>query len=665
AEVELPDGTAVTGFGLHPALFDAALHAIALGAFVDADRAGPWLPFVWSGVNLHATGASVLRVRLTPAGTDAITLLAVDASGVPVLSVDSLALRPADLTRMSGTDHLFAVDWVDVAPVSVGVGSGEVFEVVVLERVVGGVVDGVRAVVGDVLGRVQSVGGGRLVVVARGMDVVSAAVFGLVRSAQSESPGRFVLVDVGDVAVTDELVAGAVGVGEPELRLWEGVWQARRLVRGVGGVSVRVPAAGTVLVTGGTGALGGLLARHLVVEHGVRSLVLTSRRGLGAAGALGLVGELEGLGAVVRVVACDVGVRAAVAGLVEEIGDLCGVVHAAGVLDDGLVGSLSPERVGRVFGPKVDAGWYLHELTAGRDLDMFVVFSSAAGVVGNVGQGSYAAANGFLDELIRQRNAAGLVGTSLAWGLWDQAGMGAGVDGVPGLSAAEGLALFDVGWAQGGVLVPMRLDLPALRAGGDVPPLFRSLVRGRTRRTAQQGNDAADWSRRLAPMTPEERHETMLRLVRTAAAGVLGYAGPEAVGPAVAFKELGFDSLTAVELRNQLSASTGLRLPATLVFDQPNPAELAEYLIPALLGGAAGPDVDTEIDALEALLDAVDVDSGQRSRITTRLQTLLTRWADQGRAEPAGDGEVTVSDHLEQATDEEIFQFIGREFGIS
>nr|WP_229687501.1 type I polyketide synthase [Micromonospora parathelypteridis] len=666
AEVELPDGTAVTGFGLHPALFDAALHAIALGAFVDADRAGPWLPFVWSGVNLHATGASVLRVRLTPAGTDAISLLAVDASGAPVLSVASLALRPADLTRMSGTDHLFAVDWVDVAPISVPV-SGEVFEVVVLERVVGGVVDEVRAVVGDVLSRVQSVSGaGRLVVVARGMDVVAGAVFGLVRSAESESPGRFVLLDVGDVPVTDELVAGGVGVGEPELRLREGVWQARRLVRAVGGgVSVGVPAAGTVLVTGGTGALGGLLARHLVVGHGVRSLVLTSRRGLGAAGALGLVAELEGLGAVVRVAACDVGDRAAVAGLVGGIGDLVGVVHAAGVLDDGLVGSLSPERVDRVFGPKVDAAWYLHELTAGRDLEMFVAFSSAAGVVGNVGQGSYAAANSFLDELIRQRNAAGLVGTSLAWGLWDQAGMGAGVDGVPGLSEAEGLALFDGGWAQGGVLVPMRLDLPALRAGGDVPPLFRSLVRGRTRRTAQQGNDAADWSRRLAPMTPEERHETMLRLVRTAAAGVLGYAGPEAVGPTVAFKELGFDSLTAVELRNQLSASTGLRLPATLVFDQPNPTELADYLIPALLGGAAGPDVDTEIDALEALLDAVDVDSGQRSRITTRLQTLLTRWADQGRAEPAGDGETTVSDHLEQATDEEIFQFIGREFGIS
>ncbi|WP_203759063.1 acyl carrier protein, partial [Actinoplanes octamycinicus] len=194
--------------------------------------------------------------------------------------------------------------------------------------------------------------------------------------------------------------------------------------------------------------------------------------------------------------------------------------------------------------------------------------------------------------------------------------------------------------------------------------LFRSLIRSRPRRAAQDA-DAADWARKLAPMTPEERYDTLLRLVRTAAAGVLGHSGAEAVGPHAAFKELGFDSLTAVELRNQLAAATGLRLPATLVFDQPSPAELAEHLIPALLGGAAGPDLEVEIDALEALLDAADVDSGQRSRITTRLQTLLSRWADQGRPEPAGDGETTVSEHLEQASDDEIFQFIGREFGIS
>ncbi|GGO32834.1 polyketide synthase [Micromonospora parathelypteridis] len=582
AEISLPETTSVTGFGLHPALFDAALHAAAFGGFVSSAEEGRTrLPFAWNGVSLHAVGATALRVRLAPAGPDAVSLTIADSTGNAVAQVRKLHFRAME-TR-GPADHLFAVDWVDVAPMSVPV-SAEVFEVVVLERVVGGVVDGVRAVVGDVLSRVQSVSGaGRLVVVARGMDVVSAAVFGLVRSAQSESPGRFVLVDVGDVAVTDELVAGALGVGEPELRLREGVWQARRLVRGVGGVSVRVPAAGTVLVTGGTGALGGLLARHLVVEHGVRSLVLTGRRGVGAPGVEGLVDELSGLGAVVRVVACDVSDREAVAGLLGGIADLRGVVHTAGVLDDGLVASLTSERVGRVFGPKVDGAWYLHELTAGRDLEMFVVFSSAAGVVGNVGQGNYAAANSFLDELIRQRNAAGLVGTSLAWGLWDQAGMGAGVDGVPGLSEAEGLALFDEGWAQGGVLVPMRLDLPALRAGGDVPPLFRSLVRGRTRRTAQQGG----WVERLLAMPSGDRAETVLTLVRTAVAEVLDYAGPDAVGPGSAFKELGFDSLTAVELRNRLASVTGLRLPATLVFDYPTATVAAEFILGLAVGDDA------------------------------------------------------------------------------
>ncbi|MFB9331412.1 SDR family NAD(P)-dependent oxidoreductase [Actinoplanes octamycinicus] len=560
AEVTLPDTTPVAGFGLHPALFDAALHAAAFGGFTGPAEAGRTrLPFAWNGVSLHAVGATALRVRLAPAGPDAVSLTFADSTGTPVAQVRKLHFRAMD-TSAPG-DALFAVDWVDVAVT----GSDAGFEVV----------DSVD--LPEALTRLQAAGDERLVFVAHGMDPAAAAVFGLVRSAQSERPDRFLLLDAGSEPVTKELVASVLGAGEPELRLRDGVWQAPRLVR-AGGEPAPVPNGGTVLITGGTGALGALLARHLVAEHGVRSLVLTSRRGLQAPGARELVAELD---AAVEVVACDVADRDAVAELLAGISDLRGVVHTAGVLDDGLISSLTPERLDRVFAPKADAARHLGELTADLDLDMFVVFSSAAGVVGNVGQGNYAAANSFLDELIRERNANGLVGTSLAWGLWEQPdGMGAGIAEVAGLSEAEGLALFDATWARGGVLVPMRLDLPALRRSGDVPQLFRSLVRTRPRRVVAQGG----WAERLLAAAPDERAPLILDLIRTAVAEVLDYAGPDAVGPHAAFKELGFDSLTAVELRNRLASVTGLRLPATLVFDYPTSAVAAEFILGLAVG---------------------------------------------------------------------------------
>ncbi|MEU8333883.1 SDR family oxidoreductase, partial [Micromonospora sp. NPDC048839] len=546
AEVELPDGTGVTGFGLHPALFDAALHAIALGGVVDTAGSGPWLPFAWSGVNLYATDASVLRVRLTPAGIGAVSVLASDAAGAPVLSVESLVLRPLESARLSPVqDALFGLEWAEVATASIWDGDwttvdddfdGRVPAVVVVPSLVDsavGVVRSAREAVAAALALVQRwVGEDRfgeslLVFLTAGSGPADAAVQGLVRSAQTENPGRFVLLDLGAAPVTSELLGVALGSGEPELVLRDGRWLAPRLVRVVAS-PVSVPADGTVLITGGTGALGALLARHLVVEHGLRSLVLTSRRGLDAPGAEGLVAELSALGAVVRVAACDVSDREAVAGLLGGIADLRGVVHTAGVLDDGLVTSLSSERLGVVFGPKVDAAYYLHELTVGRDLDMFVVFSSAAGVLGSGGQGNYAAANSFLDELIRQRNAVGLVGTSLAWGLWEQAdGMGGDVHraGVAGLTETDGLRLFDAGWVQGGLVVPMRLDLAALRrTPGEIPHLFRSLVRVSGRRAARR--TAGGWVERLLAMPSGDRAEIVLTLVRTAVAEVLDYAGP-------------------------------------------------------------------------------------------------------------------------------------------
>ncbi|HTZ44616.1 MAG TPA: SDR family NAD(P)-dependent oxidoreductase [Jatrophihabitans sp.] len=350
--------------------------------------------------------------------------------------------------------------------------------------------------------------------------------------------------------------------------------------------------AGTVLITGGTGTLGGALARHLVNAHGVRHLQLLSRRGPQAPGAAELTHELEQLGAAVTVTACDSADREQLAPVLAAIPaghPLTGVVHAAGVLDDGLLTDLTPDRLAAVLRPKTDAAVHLHELTADLDLALFALFSSGAGVLGGAGQGNYAAANAFLDALAAHRQARGLAGVSLAWGYWDQAsGMTAHLSaddlarmrrsGVLPFPVADGLALFDAAVAlDQPLLLPMRLDLPALRrtTGTDVPPLLRGLIRAPQRRTAAA--DAGDRTQ-LAGRSAADRLELLLELARAQTAAVLGHASPAAVAPQRAFKDLGFDSLTAVELRNRLTAATGLRLPATLVFDHPNPEALARHL---------------------------------------------------------------------------------------
>ncbi|MFE2492934.1 SDR family NAD(P)-dependent oxidoreductase, partial [Streptomyces scopuliridis] len=420
------------------------------------------------------------------------------------------------------------------------------------------------------------------------------------------------------VAVMDLFEQGAL---EPlPVRSWD-VRRARdafrfmSMARHVGKIVLTMPrvwdADGTVLITGGTGGLGGVLARHLVAERGVRHLVLTSRRGLSAGGATELVAELTAQGASVTVEACDVADRDALAGLLGAVPaghPLTAVVHTAGVLDDGIIGSLNPERLARVLRPKVDAAWHLHELTRDLDLAAFVVFSSVSGVIGGAGQANYAAGNAFLDALAAHRQAAGLPGVSLAWGAWNQgAGMTSGLGeadlrraaeaGMPLLSVDQGVSLFDAALATGQAAVaPVRLDLSVLRAQGAVPPLLRGLVRTTARRTAVAGPGAgtdAGLAERLSRLERAERHETLLMLVRGQAALVLGHASGDGVDPARAFRDLGFDSLTAVELRNRLNTATGLRLPATMVFDYPTVEVLAEHLLEELVG----PDADLDMDA--------------------------------------------------------------------
>ncbi|WP_369217974.1 type I polyketide synthase, partial [Streptomyces flavofungini] len=341
---------------------------------------------------------------------------------------------------------------------------------------------------------------------------------------------------------------------------------------------------------------------HLVAAHGVRHLLLAGRRGPDAPGAAELAAELRGSGADVAVVACDVADAEAVRGLLAAVPaehPVTAVVHTAGTLDDGLVESLTPERLAAVLRPKADAVWHLHQATRGLDLAAFVVFSSLAGTTGAPAQANYAAGNAFLDAVAAVRREQGLPGLSLGWGPWVPSGGMTGElseqdlermsrSGTPPLTAEQGLALFDAALAlPRAAVVPARLDLAVLRGHGEVPPLLRGLIRTRTRRTVRTGSEAAlGLAQRLARLDEEARTEAVVDLVRTQTATVLGHASAHDIDPERPFQELGFDSLTAVELRNRLAAATGLRTSATVIFDYPTVAALAGHLLAELTDSA-------------------------------------------------------------------------------
>ena len=919
AEVRLPDGLTAEGFGLHPALLDAAMHALAAGDFLGE---GTRLPFAWTGVRVHAAGADALRVRISPAGADTVTVALADTAGEPVADIESVVLReaPAGGVAAPGAEDLLVLDWV---PVALADTAGETPEPLFPDRCEdpGDPVDAThRAVrsVAEALTERLAEDRGAVVVTRNAVparpgdpapDLAQAAVWGLLRSAQTETPDRFTVVDTDGLPESEAVVGRAVATGEPQIAVREGrayvprlarrtgrddlvppggswrldasgdtvedlrltgvkeeplaegqvrvavrasglnfrdvlttlgmvpagaplgaegagvvveagpgvtgfapgdrvfgliqgaigpratvdarllaavpdgwsfaqaatapaafttayyalvtladvrpgesvlihsaaggvglaatqlarhlgaevygtagprkwaaldldrdhlassrttefadrfgpvdvvlnsltgefidasfrllrdggrfvemgiadirsgdqipervryeafelldmdvatvqelfaavveligrgvfrplpltAWDVRRApealrhfsqARQIGKIALTVPAApdpdGTVLVTGGTGTLGRLVARHLVRDHGVRNLLLVSRSGPAAAGATELATQLTAAGAHVDVVAADLADRAAVAGLLAAIPPdrpLTAVVHTAGVLDDGVLGSLTPEKIAAVLAPKVNAAWHLHELTEHLDLAAFVLFSSASGLLGGAGQGNYAAANAFLDALAATRRRAGLPAVSLAWGMWAQAtGMTAHLGatdlgriasgGLIPMSDEEGLALFDAGWTgERPVFVPAPLDTARGRTGsGVVPPVLRGLVRPARRMARSAAAPSPDSLRdRLPALPPQEREPVLLDLVRTQVAEVLGHGEPESIAVDRAFKEIGFDSLTAVELRNRLSTATGLRLPPTVVFDRPTPADLAAHLLGRLL----------------------------------------------------------------------------------
>ncbi|GAB1338667.1 hypothetical protein ACE1SV_52570 [Streptomyces sp. E-15] len=606
-------------YGLHPALLDAALQASTFCALSDADDgAGVRLPFAWNGVALHTTGATALRVRAVPSGSG-VSLELADPTGAPLATVGSMVTRPVAAEQLGGTgavrDALFRVDWMPVA-LNSAPRPADWRELDVTAEPEGSVPEQVRTLTERVLAAVQEFvedaepGSGPLVVTARSGHPATAAVRGLLRTAQLEHPDRIVLAELDGSEASEWALPKALACGEPHFRLTDGEMTVPRLVRHTPPAEPTTPVfTGTVLITGGTGSLGSLVARHLVTHHHVTSLLLTNRSGPHTDQARHLTTELRTLGATdITITACDTTDRDALETLLHHH-PVTAVIHTAGTLDDGTLTSLTPDRLTTVLAPKAHGAWHLHELTTHHHLDAFVLFSSISGTLGNPGQANYSAANAFLDELATLRHHQGQPATSLAWGLWEQTdGMAGSLDdtaqrragrtGMRALTAEEGLALLDAALTDPHpTLVPARLDLAAYARHTPTPALLHHLVKP-TRKQAGTGGPSGDGlAGRLAGLAPAERQREVLTLVRAEAAAALGHSGPEAIKAHQAFKEVGFDSLAAVELRNRLTTATGVKLPATLVFDHPTPQALAGRLL-AELAPPAGAG-----DAAEAAFD--------------------------------------------------------------
>ncbi|MCS7475354.1 SDR family NAD(P)-dependent oxidoreductase [Umezawaea endophytica] len=777
AEVALPDGAAGS-FGVHPVLLDAALHCGALASGSDREEATALVPFAFTGVDLHATRATSVRVRMAPSGPDGFSVAVTDHADRPVLTVESLVTRPLDAATAAdavASRATYRLDWVPVplpepvpgawavlgedvlglAAHMIGVVEPESATHLVLAArprddldpaarardLVGTVLEVVRDWLDSTAYRTDA----RLVVVTRDAtttdpDLAAAAVSGLIRSAQAENPHRLVLVDLDESADSAAALGSAITLAEPHLAIRHGKPHTPRLAhvdtppaeagrpadRGAllagatsagladlgdrssgavtaaladlgapsavavsaglvdrGGLSTRATSAGladrggpsagvasagltdlggpplvavsprladlgaspagvvsrgpagvgagapslglvdfdpppaapvfsrpvdpngTVLVTGGGGALGAVLAEHLVVAHGVRHLVLASRRGASAAGVEELRARLVGLGAEVRLVACDLTDPAAVAKLVADCAPaLTAVFHLAGVLDDGVLASLTPDRLDAVLAPKVTAAWALHTATEHLDLSAFVLYSSASGLFGRPGQANYAAANAFLDALARHRVATGLPAQSLAWGLWETegGGMGEGVRqdrATAAITPRHGNLLLDRALrTPEPVLLLAPLDLDVLRDDPDTPPIFAAVLPPRP--AAVQAVDvepAAEspgaWRTVLSGLPAAERQTELARLLTAEMALVLGFADPAAFPVDRGFDEVGFDSLTAVQLRNRVAYATGARLAATMVLDHPTLDALTAYVHSVLADSLPPPPVES------------------------------------------------------------------------
>ncbi|MDX5570671.1 SDR family NAD(P)-dependent oxidoreductase, partial [Streptomyces sp. ID05-04B] len=647
AEAALPEAAEAEAarFAVHPALLDSALLVLT--------AAGQPVPHLvaWSGVTLHARAAASIRLHVVPRSTTESELRLLDVTGAPVLTASAVTVLPFDADeRPDAVGHLgsdlYSVTWVAaeaaterdnvgavahkspeelLTALSAASDDAPFADLVALRWHTAdadsdaGLVPDVHTAAEQALRLLQRwltetrADHSRLLLLTRGavaarpgetvVDLPAAAVRGLFKSAASENPGRILLLDTDtDTTPTDDQLKDAARRGRDELVLRNAQLFAPMLTRVTAPAqrpaAAAFPAGRTVLVTGGTGTVGSATVRHLVHRHGVRHLLLVTRRGPQAPGAAELIAELAAVDARVTVVSCDAADRDALADVIRDISPehpLGAVVHIAGTLDDRVVTSLTPERLTSVLRPKVDAAVHLHELTRHLDLSAFVLFSSAAATFAGPGQGNYVAANSFLDAFAVSLRGDGRPAVSVAWGLWDaDSAMTSGLtdaaqnraarNGIGALATGDALALFDRALTHTDVTpIPLRLDRAALRRTADrLPPLLRALAGRPALREAASAARSAAPQLDLLDLPESRRGEAVAGLVRRTLADVLGHAPEAHIRPDTPFTQLGLDSLTALELRNSLSAATGIRLPATLVFDHPTPEAVTELLQAAL-----------------------------------------------------------------------------------
>ncbi|MFE2337903.1 type I polyketide synthase, partial [Streptomyces coelicoflavus] len=586
-------------FLMHPALLDAALHP--MGVQPDHRAGGATLvPFSWSDVCVRSVHAKRLRVRISPITQDAVSLLAADESGQVVLTVGRLTMRPLRPGSEQIRQSLFRTSWArlgartpEFTPELSYLRRHDADDAGIAAQTLAGLQQWVST---------EHPATARLAVLTTGSYLLdddspsdtsralaNAATWGLTRSAQSEHPDTIVLVDVDDPDTPwQETVSAAVAAGETQIAVRGGEAYVPRLVRTTAAATAHPDWSDTtVLITGATGALAGLTARHLVSQYGVRQLLLASRRPVPET----LVHDLTRAGAHVVTATGDLTDRAECAALVDAVPPetSLAVVHCAGALDDAVLANQTPDRLRTVFGPKATAAWHLHQLTRDRDVTAFILFSSAAATLGSPGQANYAAANSYLDALAHHRTTTGHPTTSIAWGPWTtgMATTTAARAGIRPLEEREGLQLFDAAISDlSPVPVPMHLDPHRVVADHlSIPPLLRSLVPAKVGKSAS--NTGNTFAEKLNSMSPMDREAALLTLVRTQLATVLGHTDPQSIDIGRAFNELGFDSLTSVEFRNRLNSTTGLQLSATLLFDYPNARVLVEHLHDTMVGSAS------------------------------------------------------------------------------
>ncbi|AQS66338.1 type I polyketide synthase [Streptomyces pactum] len=738
AEVALPSvtdpgtgtgtGVSTDGYGVHPALLDAALHPLVLHSDETATKQTS-LPYSFEGLALHTTGATALRVRLSRTGAHALTLTAADSTGAPVATIDTLTLRPQGPSVPAPLHHVRWIHRPHPTETPDTTATPDFTQLTLTQALNQPTPTPPHLLIHltnpdtpqnqdqhptnhqtltDTLNLLQhwltdernahthltlTTHHAVPITPHDNPNPTHATLWGLIRTAQTEHPHRITLIDLDTHPDTPTTLPHALHHShthhEPQLAIRQGHIHTPRLTRlptpQLTGTDPTWNPEGTVLITGGTGALGTHTARHLVTRHGVRRLLLVSRSGPDAPHASRLRRELEELGAEVTVSACDVADRGAVDALLHDLPErhpLSAVVHIAGVVEDSTCTSLSARELEAVLRPKADAAWNLHQATRDLDLDAFVLYSSLAATVGSPGQANYAAANAYLDALAHHRHHQGLPATSLAWGPWadtdGMAGLLSETDaariartGFPAMTAEQGLAMLDAALTgpDHPLLIGTALDTAALRARADVgslPPILTELAPRTVRRTqgagapAESAPAANSLRDQLAGLNAAERQERLLDLVRRTTASILAYSDLSDVPARSGFLDLGLDSLSTIELRNVLSRLSGLQLPATLIFDHPTPSALARHLDGRLADSGDGERTDVlgELRRLDSSLFSVSAGNGRlRAEVKEQLQAMLKQF-DDGRDDSSG----RLADTLVSASAEEVFQFIDREF---